>query len=384
MRTLLRRLGLDAPQPPRAAWARSAVRFVAGAFLAALAAVLLGIPVEPAGWAVVAAIVVLGETTGQSVSASVNRAQGSVVGVLSGAIVQTLLPWLPLPILVALAVLVSLVACRLLRVGAGQRLGLALAGFFVFIPGADEWQMVAWRLFATLLGIGIALLVSSLLWPSSSRARLHAGIAEVAAGLCASMAVSVVRWDPPETAAGAGPETAAPAVPPPPASLVPRVIALRGLLAEIAHEPPGDGPSAADHAAILDGIAWAVRSADRLARSAVPGPARLARHLRPEVDALEAAAERLARALGPALADRAARPELAAATAALAGADARIAGAIEAMRGRNVTPGADATELLALFAVADSLLVICEGLQRAAAPLVASGPDGAGGVRASA
>lgn len=377
MGTLLRRLGLNAPQPPRQAWARSAARFVAGAFLAALAAVLLGIPVEPAGWSVVAAIVVLGETTGQSVSASVNRAQGSVVGVLSGAIVQTLLPGLPLPLLVALAVLVSLVACRVLRVGAGQRLGLALAGFFVFIPGADEWQMVAWRLFATLLGIGIALLVSSLLWPSSSRARLHAGIAEVATALCASMAASLVRWDPPDASDAAHPPAA---VPPAPASLVPRVTALRGLLAEIAHEPPGDGPSSADHEAILDGVAWAVRSADRLARSAVPGPAHLARHLRTDVDALEAAAERLARAIGPALADPADRAELAAASDALAGADARIAAAIEAMRARNVTPGADATELLALFAVADSLLVICEGLRRAAAPLLPAPPP----VRASA
>ena len=40
----------------------------------------------------------------------------------------------------------------------------------------------------------------------------------------------------------------------------------------------------------------------------------------------------------------------------------------------NVTPAADAAELLALFAIADSLLVIADGLDRAAAALAADPP----------
>ncbi|MFO1540550.1 MAG: FUSC family protein, partial [Chloroflexota bacterium] len=132
---VLERIGLGAPQPPRQAWLRTLIRFVTGAFLTAALVTLLGMPREPAGWAVVACIVVLGETTGQSVAGSLNRLHGSIVGVLAGALVTALLPDLWLPARVALAVLLSLAACRLLRVGAGQRLGLALAGFFVFIPG---------------------------------------------------------------------------------------------------------------------------------------------------------------------------------------------------------------------------------------------------------
>ena len=54
--------------------------------------------------------------------------------------------------------------------------------------------------------------------------------------------------------------------------------------------------------------------------------------------------------------------------------DAAMAAAIEAMRARNVTPAADAAELLALFAIADSLLVIADGLDRAAAALAVDSP----------
>lgn len=296
------------------------------------------------------------------------------MGVLAGALVQTLLPGAWVPFLVAIAVVVSLLACRLLRVGAGQRLGMALAGFFVFIPGAEEWSLVGWRLLATLVGIAVALGVSLLLWPSSSRARLGTGTAEILGALRASIATSLVRWDPPDP----DPDTdRAPApVPPAPASLATRVTALRALVGEIRHEPGGDGPPAEALEAMLDGVALAVRAADRLARSATPGSARLARHLRPAVAEREAEIVRLADAIGAALADHRALDGLTPAATGASGAEAATAAAIEAMRARNVTPGADAAELLALFAIADSLLVIVDGLRRAALAIVPQGPAG--------
>ncbi|GEM_PF-1053120 len=363
---ILARVGLDAPQPPRQAWLRTLGRFVVGAFLTAAVVLLLGLPREPAAWSVVALVVVLGETTGQSVAASLSRVQGTIIGVLSGAVVQLLLGGLWLPILVALAVLLCVVVGRLLRVGAGLRLGIALAGFFVFIPGADELSMVGWRLLSTLIGIGIALLVSVLLWPGSSRAKLNEGIAAVLADLRASVAACLVRWDPPEP----GPGGATVELPPVPATLTARVTGLRALLAEIRHEPHGEGPDAEAYAAVLDGIAEAVRAADRLARSGAPGPARLARHLRPATASLEERAASLGDAIGAVLVGAAGAGTLGAPIAALADADAEVAAAIEAMRTRNVTPGADAVELLALFAVADSLLVVCDGLRRAALALL--------------
>ena len=139
----------DTAPGPWGPWLRTLVRLVVGAAVVTLVVEALGFPDEPAAWAVVAVVVVVGDTTGQTVAASWNRTEGSVVGCLSGAVVQVALPMVPLALRVVLAMALCLVACRLLRIGAGWRLGVALAGFFVFVPGAQEGQTVGWRLGAT-------------------------------------------------------------------------------------------------------------------------------------------------------------------------------------------------------------------------------------------
>jgi uncharacterized membrane protein YccC len=112
-----------------------------GALITAAVVTVLALPSEPAAWSVVALVVVLGTTMGQSVTSAVNRMAGSVVGCLTGAIVQVTMPWLWLPLRVVIAVLACMLFCRLLRLTAGQRLGMALAGFFVFVPGDMNRQV---------------------------------------------------------------------------------------------------------------------------------------------------------------------------------------------------------------------------------------------------
>jgi hypothetical protein len=332
-------------------WGRSAARYTIGVLVTAAIVFVLAMPSEPAAWSVVALVVVLGATTGQSVTAAVNRMAGSVVGCVTGAVVQVTLPWLWLPIRVALAVLTCMLICRLIRLTAGQRLGMALAGFFVFVPGDEEWQTVGWRLLATLIGIAIALVIALVLWPASARDRLLTGIADVLTAIEASLAADAARLRGDDV----------PSAPPPPS-----VAALRPLVAERRYEPPGRGPSATQLSGVLDGLDIAVVGVRRLDDASVPGAQHLAVALAPDampvIDDLVAACvslrDRLAGGTGP--------------LRSLTHVDADLSAALEKLRSTHLTPAADAAELRALFAAVEALSLIASGLARADEALVTS------------
>ena len=330
-------------------WGRSAARYTVGVLVTAAIVVVLAMPSEPAAWSVVALVVVLGATTGQSVTAAVNRMAGSVVGCVTGAVVQVTLPWLWLPLRVALAVLACMLICRLIRLTAGQRLGMALAGFFVFVPGDEEWQTVGWRLLATLIGIAIALIIALVLWPASARDRLLTGIADVLTAIEASLAADAARLRGDDVHAA----------PPPPL-----VAALRPFVAERRYEPSGRGPSAPQLSGVLDGLDIAVVGVRRLDDASVPGPQNLAVALAPDLmpvvnDLVAACAsleDRLAGGSGPPI--------------SLTGVDADLSAALEHLRSTHLTPAADAAELRALFAAVEALSLIASGLARADEALV--------------
>lgn len=185
---------LISSQPPLKQWLALLARMVVGAFVAAAIVTLLNFPNDPAAWSVVAVVVVIGYNAGASTVAGINRMQGSIVGCLTGGITQMLLGGrLWLPFVAAIAVGLSVWFCRLLRVGAGFRLGGALAGFFIFVPGDEEWATVGWRLAATVLGIGVGMLVM-LLWPARADRSVRLGIAEPIRDCVEVVDGSIARW----------------------------------------------------------------------------------------------------------------------------------------------------------------------------------------------
>jgi hypothetical protein len=150
--------------------------------------------------------------------------------------------------------------------------------------------------------------------------------------------------------------------------LVGQVASMRGLVAERRLELPMGGPDASAYGGILDGLGLATAAAGELQSAARPHPAGLAGHLRPDIDSVTVRIGALCAALTAALSDPAGgRDGVAGAATALETADAELRDALEAMRAKHVTPGADAAELLDLFGVVNALLVVCQGLRRAAA-----------------
>jgi hypothetical protein len=306
---------------------------------------------------VVALVVVLGTTMGQSVTSAVNRMAGSVVGCVTGAVVQVAMPWLWLPFRVAVAVVACMLICRLLRLTAGQRLGMALAGFFVFVPGDEEWQTVGWRLLATLIGITVALIITLVMWPSRARDRLSQGIAEVLADVQASLEVDRRRLHGEDV---------------PPADAPPSVAALRPLVAERRYEPPGRGPSATALSGILDGLDLAVAGVRRLDAVSTPGPQALApalaRDLDPVFDDLNSCCVALTQRIEGRDARRSGGTTLTT-VPDLAGVDGMLSAALEGLRATHLTLAADAAELRDLFAAVEALSLVASGLTRVDASL---------------
>lgn len=185
---------LMSSQPPLRAWLGLLTRIVVGVFITAAIVTLMNLPEEPAAWAVVAVVVVIGFTSGASSVAAINRLQGSIVGCLTGGISQMLLGgWLWLPITAAIAVGLSITFCRLLRIGAGFRLGGALAGFFVFVPGNEEWLTVWWRLVATAIGVAVGIAIM-LIVPSRSDEKVRTGISSGLADCLLIVDSAFNRW----------------------------------------------------------------------------------------------------------------------------------------------------------------------------------------------
>jgi len=345
--------GFGGARAPLGQWLRTLVRLVVAAAVAALVVTALGFPDEPAAWAMVAVAVVVGDTTGQSVAASWNRMQGSVVGCLSGAVVQISIPMVAVPIRVAIAMALCLSVCRLLRVGSGWRLGVALAGFFIFVPGAQEWEMVGWRLSATLLGITIALLAVMFVAPDTAATRLRDGIRAVLAAIASSVDADVESW----LGGGGGDRAVA----------VPDVSGLRPLVVDRRHEISRRAPMPDAVSAMLDGVDLAAAGVQRLNRyGGEASEAGLHTHI---ADDLRAAAIRIATACAVtsrALTDPSAhRDALADARAGLDTVEADLEAAIERLRALGVTPTARAAELTRLFGVINALGLVAMGLVRA-------------------
>jgi len=316
---------------------RLGVQVLLGTLAVAAIVVVVGFPSDPAGWAVVALVVVLGDTFGQSFQASVSRIQGSIIGCLSGAAASLLLPTLWLPLRVGAGVALSYGLCLLFRVKAGMKLGLALAGFFVFVPGSEEVATVGWRLAATILGILIALVIELVLWPRRSGAALDGAISDALLGIGRRCSEVVDQW-----VSGVG---MAPAVEP--RADVPR---MRALLAESRREPGRTALPPDQYDEVIAGIDMAALGIRHLVDNAVQGE--MVAHLG---DGLRDSAGRIERACA----------ELSRFSSASPGdVEHDLYRAVERMRSQHVTPGASAEELVHLFAALNGVALVAEGLVR--------------------
>jgi len=342
----------EAAPTPWSPWLRTLARLVVGAAVVTLIVEALGFPDEPAAWAVVAVAVVVGDTTGQTVAASWNRVEGSVVGCLSGAVVQLGIPGVPLALRVVIAMALCLLACRVLRIGAGWRLGVALAGFFVFVPGIQEWQTVGWRLSATLLGIAAGLLAVLFVAPDTAAKRLRDGIRAALTSVARAVDDDLRSWFD-----GVTRDASAPA---------PNVAALRPLVADRRYEVSARGLRPDVASGVLDGLTLAAAGVERLDRHVLPGSGvglnmHVADDLRRVAGAISAACAVAARSLADPSAHGPARAD---ARLALQAVEGDLEDAIERLRAKGVTPDARAAELTALFGVVNALGLVATGLAR--------------------
>ena len=127
-------------------------------------------------WGAISAIIVLQSNFGSTITASRDRIIGTVIGALFGFCFSLFgtLPWNYI-----LAVLAAVVVCGLL----GMRTSSRLAGVTITIlmlvqkPGS-HWTLALDRVGEVFLGIVVALLVSTLVFPDRARLRLRDGLAQ--------------------------------------------------------------------------------------------------------------------------------------------------------------------------------------------------------------
>lgn len=156
-------------------------RLLVHAFKTTLAAafawyVAVALGLQDGYWAVITVIIVLQSYVGATVTASRDRAIGTLVGAAVGfAFSQfTTLPWNFL-----LALLVSTIVCVLLGLKNSTRLaGVTVVIILIAQKSGTNYTIAMHRVLEVLLGIAIALAVSTLILPERARMRLRESLAE--------------------------------------------------------------------------------------------------------------------------------------------------------------------------------------------------------------
>ncbi len=127
-------------------------------------------------WGAISAIIVLQSNFGATISASRDRILGTVIGALIGFSFTEFgaLPWNYI-----LAVLTAVVVCGLLNMRNSARLaGVTISILMLVQKGDSPWTVALDRVFQVLMGILVALAVSTLVYPDRARLRLRDGLAQ--------------------------------------------------------------------------------------------------------------------------------------------------------------------------------------------------------------
>ncbi|MFC5862407.1 aromatic acid exporter family protein [Acidicapsa dinghuensis] len=127
-------------------------------------------------WGSISAIIVLQSNVGSTVTASRDRMIGTLIGALVGGAISLLGAglWLYL-----LAVILSMVTCSLLGLKNSSRLaGVTVTILMLVHRTGGNWTLPAHRVLEVLLGIVVALVVSTVVFPSRAQHRLRDGLAQ--------------------------------------------------------------------------------------------------------------------------------------------------------------------------------------------------------------
>ena len=127
-------------------------------------------------WGAISAIIVLQSNFGATISASRDRILGTLIGALLGFSFTEfgVLPWNYI-----LAVLAAVIICGLLGLRSSSRLaGVTITIVMLVQRGGSHWTVALDRVLEVFLGIVVAVLISTLVFPARARLRLRDGLAQ--------------------------------------------------------------------------------------------------------------------------------------------------------------------------------------------------------------
>ena len=109
-------------------------------------------------YALIAAVIVMDLSPSKTLELARQRMAGTLIGALVGAVLSY---WLPEgPIAIGVSVLVAMLLAYVAGVQGGAKLTGYVAGIAVMSHGANPWSYAIYRVIETLIGIGMAVLVS--------------------------------------------------------------------------------------------------------------------------------------------------------------------------------------------------------------------------------
>jgi Fusaric acid resistance protein family len=126
-------------------------------------------------WGAISAIIVLQSNFGSTVTASRDRVLGTVIGAAFGFAFSLFgsIPWNYL-----LALVSAIAVCGFLGFRTSARLAAVTVTIIMLVHAGSHWTLALDRVFQVLLGIVVALAVSTLIFPDRARLRLRDGLAQ--------------------------------------------------------------------------------------------------------------------------------------------------------------------------------------------------------------
>ena len=109
-------------------------------------------------YAVIAAVLVLDLSPSTTIQLSLQRMTGTLLGATVGGLLSYVLP--AGPVAMGISILVAMLLCSVLQLRGAAKVSGYVCGIVVLVHGSDPWTHAVDRAIETLLGIGMAVLVS--------------------------------------------------------------------------------------------------------------------------------------------------------------------------------------------------------------------------------
>lgn len=122
-------------------------------------------------YALIAPIIIMGTTRGTTWDAGINRFKGTIIGTVSGATFDSILGSNPFSLLTGSTLVIFI--CRYLGLGEAYRLAGYVTAIVLLEHSKQPWLYAWGRFLETTLGIAIAFLVNTYLWPSPATENLR-------------------------------------------------------------------------------------------------------------------------------------------------------------------------------------------------------------------